>query len=134
MTVTHGDPAEALEAARAAVTEATLAEAIGRAMALAREGGEIVRRARISFVSPLTDAASGLVEVIAEFDNADKVVRPGIAGQMPIHVGASGSHRHPAMRSASSRISPSQIWHTMCEFMPIVITVQHLAGCVLVVG
>ena len=73
-------------------------------LALAREGGEIVRRARISFVSPLTDAASGLVEVIAEFDNADKVVRPGIAGQMPIHVGASRSVA-PAVRRASA---PSQ--------------------------
>lgn len=38
MTVEHGDPAEALEAARAVVSEAALAEAIGRAMALAREG------------------------------------------------------------------------------------------------
>nr|MBK7064776.1 ADP-ribosylglycohydrolase family protein [Deltaproteobacteria bacterium] len=41
MTVKHGDPAEALEAARAVVTEATLAEAIGRAMALAREGAAL---------------------------------------------------------------------------------------------
>ena len=57
-------------------------------LVLARDGGEIVRQARISFVSPLTDAASGLVEVIAEFDNADKAVRPGIAGQMPINGGA----------------------------------------------
>ncbi len=55
-------------------------------LALAREGGQMVRQARISFVSPLTDAASGLVEVIAEFDNADKSVRPGIAGQMPIQL------------------------------------------------
>ncbi len=55
---------------------------------LSREGGDIVRQARISFISPLTDAASGLVEVMAEFDNADNLVRPGIAGQMPIHLGA----------------------------------------------
>lgn len=60
---------------------------LGR-LSLAREGGEIVRQARISFVSPLTDAASGLVEVIAEMDNADKAVRPGIAGQMTIQFGA----------------------------------------------
>ena len=60
---------------------------LGR-LTLAREGGEIVRQARISFVSPLTDAASGLVEVIAEMDNADKAVRPGIAGQMTIQFGA----------------------------------------------
>jgi RND family efflux transporter MFP subunit len=57
-------------------------------LALVREGGEIMRLARISFVSPLTDAASGLVEVIAEFDNADKAVRPGIAGQMHLLFGA----------------------------------------------
>lgn len=46
MTVKHGDPAEALEAARAVVTEATLAEAIGRAMALAREGAALDVAAR----------------------------------------------------------------------------------------
>lgn len=51
---------------------------------LARDSGDIVRQARVSFISPLTDAASGLVEVIAEFDNADNAVRPGIAGQMPV--------------------------------------------------
>lgn len=40
------------------------------------------RSARVVFVSPVTDAASGLVEVIAEFDNADGSVRPGITGRM----------------------------------------------------
>ena len=40
------------------------------------------RTARVVFVSPVTDAASGLVEVIAEFDNADGSVRPGITGRM----------------------------------------------------
>jgi RND family efflux transporter MFP subunit len=40
------------------------------------------RAARVVFVSPVTDAASGLVEVIAEFDNADGSVRPGITGRM----------------------------------------------------
>ena len=69
-------------------------------LSLARDGGEIVRQARISFVSPLTDAASGLVEVIAEFDNADKAVRPGIAGQMPINLGAVRGAA-PAVRRAS---------------------------------
>jgi multidrug efflux pump subunit AcrA (membrane-fusion protein) len=34
------------------------------------------------FVSPVTDPSSGLVEVIAEFDNADGVVRPGITGRL----------------------------------------------------
>jgi len=40
------------------------------------------RSARVVFVSPVTDAASGLVEVIAEFDNVDGSVRPGITGRM----------------------------------------------------
>eukprot|EP01031_Cornospumella_fuschlensis_P034271 gene34271-41483_t len=40
------------------------------------------REARIVFVSPVTDPASGLVEVIAEFDNKDGSVRPGITGRM----------------------------------------------------
>jgi RND family efflux transporter MFP subunit len=71
-------------------------------LALARDGGEIVRQARVSFVSPLTDAASGLVEVIAEFDNADRAVRPGIAGQMQIDVGA-GRGVLPAVQRASDR-------------------------------
>jgi multidrug efflux pump subunit AcrA (membrane-fusion protein) len=66
-------------------------------LALAREGGEILRQPKISFISPLTDAASGLVEVIAEFDNADKAVRPGIAGQMTIPVVESRSVQ-PATR------------------------------------
>jgi multidrug efflux pump subunit AcrA (membrane-fusion protein) len=34
------------------------------------------------FVSPVTDAASGLVEVIAEFDNADGSVKPGVSGRL----------------------------------------------------
>jgi RND family efflux transporter MFP subunit len=69
-------------------------------LVLAREGGEVVRQARISFVSPLTDAASGLVEVIAEFDNADKAVRPGIAGQLAIQFAAARAGP-PAARRAS---------------------------------
>jgi membrane fusion protein, multidrug efflux system len=40
------------------------------------------RLARIVFVSPVTDAASGLVEVIAEFDNQDGSVKPGVSGLM----------------------------------------------------
>jgi RND family efflux transporter MFP subunit len=41
-----------------------------------------VRQGRIVFVSPVTDAASGLVEVIAEFDNQDGSVKPGVSGRM----------------------------------------------------
>jgi len=78
---------------------ARLAVGMTARLALSRDGDEIVRQARISFVSPLTDAASGLVEVIAEFDNADKAVRPGIAGQMSVQVGA-GRALPPAGRPA----------------------------------
>jgi RND family efflux transporter MFP subunit len=42
----------------------------------------LLRQAVIVFVSPITDAASGLVEVIAEFDNLDGSVKPGISGRM----------------------------------------------------
>ena len=41
-----------------------------------------LRQGRIVFVSPVTDAASGLVEVIAEFDNQDGSVKPGVSGRM----------------------------------------------------
>ncbi len=44
--------------------------------------GARTRAARVVFVSPVTDAASGLIEVIAEFDNADGSIRPGITGRM----------------------------------------------------
>ena len=40
------------------------------------------RSARVVFVSPVADPSSGLVEVIAEFDNFDGAVRPGVAGRM----------------------------------------------------
>ena len=41
-----------------------------------------VRTAKVVFVSPVTDPSSGLIEVIAEFENADGSVRPGISGRM----------------------------------------------------
>jgi RND family efflux transporter MFP subunit len=68
-----------------------------------RDCVEIVRNARITFVSPVTDAASGLVEVFAEFDNADMVVRPGIAGQMVIQVAGQRSlaTQAPALANSS---------------------------------
>ena len=40
------------------------------------------RTAQVVFVSPVTDPSSGLVEVIAEFDNPDGAVRPGITGRL----------------------------------------------------
>lgn len=40
------------------------------------------RRARIVFVAPTADPSSGLIEVIAEFDNTDGSVRPGVTGHL----------------------------------------------------
>jgi RND family efflux transporter MFP subunit len=42
----------------------------------------IKRSARLVYISPVTDAASGLVEVIAEFENAQGAVRPGVSGRL----------------------------------------------------
>lgn len=54
---------------------------------------EPVRRlAHLVFVSPVADPASGLVDVIAEFDNADGSIRPGTAGRI---VGASATSALP---------------------------------------
>lgn len=56
----------------------------GRSVAiqLGLDGRGANRQGRVVFVSPVTDAASGLVEVIAEFDNADGSVKPGISGRL----------------------------------------------------
>lgn len=49
---------------------------------LGPEGRDAVRQAQIVFISPVADPASGLVEFIAEFDNADGSVRPGVTGRL----------------------------------------------------
>ncbi len=49
---------------------------------LVQDGQIRSRTAKVVFVSPVTDPSSGLIEVIAEFDNADGSVRPGISGRM----------------------------------------------------
>jgi hypothetical protein len=36
----------------------------------------------VVFVSPVADPSSGLLEVIAEFENFDGSVRPGISGRL----------------------------------------------------
>jgi len=59
---------------------------------LGMETDSITREARVVFVSPVADPASGLVEVIAEFDNPDGSIRPGIAGRIL------GVSRSPAAR------------------------------------
>jgi RND family efflux transporter MFP subunit len=56
------------------------------------------REATIVFVSPVADPASGLLEVIAEFDNLDGSVRPGVAGR--IRLG-------PAAAPVSTRSRPA---------------------------
>lgn len=49
---------------------------------LVQDGQPRSRLAKVVFVSPVTDPSSGLIEVIAEFENADGSVRPGISGRM----------------------------------------------------
>jgi RND family efflux transporter MFP subunit len=49
---------------------------------LGLDGQMGVREARLVYVSPVIDAASGRIDVIAEFDNADGSVRPGISGRI----------------------------------------------------
>ena len=58
--------------------------AVGRkiVLELGLESTVKTREAKVVFVSPVTDAASGLVEFIAEFDNPDGSVRPGITGRV----------------------------------------------------
>jgi multidrug efflux pump subunit AcrA (membrane-fusion protein) len=49
---------------------------------LGQDAKSQTRMAKVVFVSPVTDPSSGLIEVIAEFDNADGSVRPGISGRL----------------------------------------------------
>ncbi len=42
----------------------------------------VTRSARLVFISPIADPASGLVEFIAEFENPDGSIRPGIMGHL----------------------------------------------------
>jgi RND family efflux transporter MFP subunit len=65
-------------------------------LALGAEPDAVRREARVVFVSPVADPASGLVDVIAEFDNSDGSIRPGTTGRI-VEVSA-GSPRAPAGR------------------------------------
>lgn len=59
-----------------------------------------VHSAEITFVSPVADPASGLLEVKAEFDNAGVDLRPGLAGRFVLDgtsVKALGSARTPGI-------------------------------------
>ena len=50
-------------------------------------GSEVVdKEGKVIFASPVVDSASGLLEVKAEFDNADGTVRPGISGVLILNV------------------------------------------------
>lgn len=51
---------------------------------LGTDARAIARRARVTFVSPTADPASGLVEVTAEFDNPDGSVKPGVTGRLAL--------------------------------------------------
>jgi RND family efflux transporter MFP subunit len=53
-----------------------------------QEGKSLTRQARVNFVSPVADPSSGLVELIAEFDNPDGSIRPGMSGQIVAVAGA----------------------------------------------
>ena len=44
----------------------------------------VTKKGTVSFVSPLVDSASGLMEVKVEFENKDAAVRPGVAATMEV--------------------------------------------------
>jgi len=49
---------------------------------LGLDGQMGVRKAKLVYVSPVIDPASGRIDVIAEFDNSDASVRPGVSGRI----------------------------------------------------
>lgn len=59
---------------------------VGQGVVIESESGSgVVRKdASVVYVSPVVDAASGLLRIKAEFDNADGAVRPGVAGRIRI--------------------------------------------------
>lgn len=56
---------------------------LGEAVKITMDGGQAVS-GKISFISPVVDAASGLAKVKAIFDNADGAIRPGLAAHMAL--------------------------------------------------
>lgn len=54
---------------------------------LGQEDSEVQRQGQVVFVSPVADPASGLVDIMAEFDNQDGSVRPGISGVLVLDQG-----------------------------------------------
>jgi RND family efflux transporter MFP subunit len=69
-------------------------EGLGRALekgqevtlSIASGSSPIEKKGKVSFVSPVVDSASGLMEVKVEFDNQDGLVRPGMAATMTFAV------------------------------------------------
>jgi multidrug resistance efflux pump len=54
---------------------------LGEPVQIQADGGRSVT-AKISFISPVVDAASGLAKIKAIFDNSNGMVRPGIAATL----------------------------------------------------
>jgi len=65
---------------------------------LGSDSEPLTRLAQLVFVSPVADPASGLVDVIAEFDNADGSIRPGTAGRIIATSVSSSGASAPANR------------------------------------
>lgn len=57
---------------------------IGQKVQIEVESGDAQKplEASIIYISPVADAASGLLRVKALFDNADRTIRPGVAGRL----------------------------------------------------
>jgi len=66
---------------------------------LGSDAEPLTRLAQLVFVSPVADPASGLVDVIAEFDNADGSIRPGTAGRITATSVSSPGATPPANRA-----------------------------------
>jgi len=66
---------------------------------LGSDAEPLTRLAQLVFVSPVADPASGLVDVIAEFDNADGSIRPGTAGRITATAVSSPGATPPANRA-----------------------------------
>ena len=72
---------------------------------LGSEARTMGKKARVVFVSPTADPASGLVEVSAEFDNPDGSVKPGVTGRLTLD-GGGKSPPVPPSKPATSAPAP----------------------------
>lgn len=62
---------------------------------LGQENSETRRQGTIVFVSPVADPASGLVEIMAEFENREGSIRPGISGYLELDQEGSRATENP---------------------------------------